>query len=544
MQPSSLVLLPPLIVIVLATTTRRILLSLFAGIIIAALIVQNFNIVSSVVFIGSRLWNVSELYKLASWKLFWTSSNLFICIFLVILGVLSEMIRFSGAAHAYGSFVLKKLKTVRSIEVATILLSLVFFIDDYFNCLTVSSVMKPITDKFKIPRLKLAFLINSIAAPLAILAPLSSWVANIVAQLKNSGVSATGAKLIAVDPYYLYITSIPFMLYAVLIVATLGYIVFTRVSYGILKYHEDRAQQSGDLFGGKRPKKADKTVLTSLNGHNSDITDFIAPLFLLFVSVIGWLFYTGEWQYLGGSRTLLEAVQQANIYAAFFVGGMWTTFLSFIYFLIRKRLLFTDINAIVYEGFWSIASSIITLLCIWTLSEIFVKDLGTGQYLASFVAGRVDIAMFPCIFFMVSVVIASLMGTAWGTIGMLIPLALPMFVSVAGLPAPVLVESIPLLPALIGAIISGSIVGNHVSPIADVMLISSSSVGADHMDLVKSQMSLAVPTVISSSLGFLLLGLIYQSQGLMLSLLISLVVSVVLNFIFIQSLQWVDSTRR
>lgn len=530
--------MPPLIVVILAMFTRRILLSLSIGIMSAALIACDFVPSMAINLAIKRFWDVTEFYKTTSFDTFWTCSNLFIVGFLLFLGILITMIQVAGAAYAYGNFVAKKITTKQGAEYASLLLSTLFFIDDYFSCLTVGSVMQPITDRFNIPRAKLALLAGIVVAPLATLFPISSWVAEVVGQFRNSGISSLIGNNVTViaDPFSVYLMMIICLLYPIIMLVSVIYIIGMRVSYGVLAEHDFYAQNN-NLLGGKAPLLIKTQELPVALQETSSLADFLVPIFLLFTFVLGWIFYTGGWFCCGGTRTLLEAVQNANIYAGLFVGGMAAVVGSCIFLLLRKRFTIFDLPSIIKNGVQVMGSSIFMLFLIWTFSSMLSKDLETGQYLAQIFLGKFTITLLPAMFFLIAALISTLIGTAWGTIGMLIPLVVRMVPPFLNLSVPLYLPDAPILLPVLGAIISGSIVGNHLSPVADIMVMASMSAGAYHLDAVKSFISIALPTACSSLVAFLSVGYLLGKYGLLMSVGISIGIGIVMNIILLHLLQ-------
>lgn len=515
MPQSWFVLVPPCVVIILATLTRRIQFSLFMGIITAALVVNNFVLFDSIKYVGQRLYQVVEVDKLTSFSSFLGCSNLFIVLFLILLGIIITMIRYSGAAHAYGNYVVKRIKTPQGVERASLLLSSFFFIDDYFSCLTVGSVMQPIADSLKVPRVKLALLVNAVAAPFAILFPLSSWIAELVAQFRNSGVclGQHSKQLIIADPLGIYISAIPFMIYAITMIVAVWFIVLRRVSFGIFLRHEVIARKTGELFGGKMPLNRRLNDVSDDKKRSSSVIDFIVPLVSLFVFVIGLLLWFGESTLFGGENSLFLAIQSSNIFAAFFFGGLAAVVLTGVLYLVRKRIVFAELLPIVHEGFSLMSGSLVMLLFIWTFSRMLRADLQAGNYIAQLLLGRVDAPLLPLMFFGLTGFTAMMIGTAWGTIGIMLPLSLEMVPVFLGLTPPVALADIPMLSAVLGAVISGSIIGMHMSPIADVMVMTATSVGSYHLDLVRGQISVTLPVIVASALGYLSAGYVMLEYG-------------------------------
>lgn len=541
-----LVVLPPLIVIVLATITRRVMFSLLLGIVSAALIVKDFQIYPACSLMLERIGRTTELYKFTSWELFWTGDRIFLCFFLIFLGIIITMIRYSGAAYAYSNFVVNKIKNARGAESSSLFLSIFFFIDDYFSCVTVGSVMQSVTDQFRVPRVKLAYMVNTAAAPLVVLIPLSSWAAWIIVQLRSSGVSLTAdsAKTVLVaEPFYYYLASIPFFFYAIIAFVALWYVVLSRTSYGIIRKHELYAQKTGELFGGKMPIAWRDAEVSLERQNKSSIIDFIFPVLMLFVLIIGWVLVSGGWLWQG--RGFMDALQHSDMSPGFFFGGLGACILSFIFFLSRGTLSLKEIRPIIKEGAWLLGSSIMMLILIWTLSKMLRDDLQTGNYLAQYLVGHLHVALFPVIFFIMAALISSLMGTAWGTMGILIPTALQMLTAfVSGGHGAVTLAAVPMFLPLLGAVVTGSIVGNHLSPISDVMVISATSVGAYHLDLVRAQMAMVVPLVIASIAAFATSGLmIYNDCAVWAAALGSMAVGVGLMIVQYQVLSFINKVQ-
>lgn len=524
-------LLPPCIVIALASLTGRIRFALMFGIFSAGLVLHDFDLVLAVTTSCKRIFEVSELGLLVSWQSFWAGSNLFIMLFLFLLGILMAIIQHSGGAYAYATLMSKRLKTKAQVEGATIGMALVFFIDDYFNILTVGSVMRSLTDRFKVPRVKLGFLINAIAAPLAVIVPVSSWVVEIVGQLRNSGISMqqTHHTLLVADPFSMFLSMIPYQLYSLITIATLAIMVWAGWSFGVIAHHEKIAQKGENLFGGKTPVSERVQVLSEAKKAQCSLADFIVGLAVLITSVFGLILLFGNHWAAGGDNDIFGALKQANIYAAFFFGGLCAVLTSFAFSTARSKLALSDTFLLIKEGIDVMGSSIATLLLMWTLSGMLSRELQTGSYIASMMSGSMTVAYMPVLFFLVAVGMSSLMASAWGTIGMLVPLVLPMFGSLLNLVPPFALTDLSFLPLVLASIVSGALVGNHMSPVADVMLMSALSAGSYHWDLVKTQMMFAFPAMLSTAVAFLVAGLLFEQYGAPLTLLASLSVGFLLN---------------
>ncbi len=542
---SWIVVAPPLIVILLATITKRILFALALGIVSASLIVADGNIIDACSYGLKRLVMTTQLEQVTSWATFLSCSNLFVMLFLLLLGVLITIIRRSGAAYAYGDFVMRRISSAKGAQIASLLLSNLFFIDDYFGGITIGSVMQPITDRFSVPRVKLALLVSSLAAPLAILVPLSTWVADLIGQLRNSGVGLdnTGT-IISCDPYSFYLSAIPFMMYAIILVGSVWYMVATGTSYGLVARHERYARATGELFGGKIPVARHVVDASDERKKTSTILDFMLPIALLFVLTVIGVLWTGDWYYFGGLNDFVATLQNARIFFSLFTGGLCAVLITIIYYVTRKRITIAELPQLIREGGMLMFGSLGMLLFIWTLSGIIRDDLKTGVYLADLLVGQVQAAFFPLMFFALAAFISTLIGTAWGALGILIPLAFDMVPAFLSLPLPIDIVQVPLLSALLGAIICGSVVGNHMSPIADVIVMSATSAGAYHLDLVRSQIQLTVPTVFASLLAYYIVGLTLDSSGSLVSAVSGICGGLVANVFFLHLLQWIDIKRK
>ncbi len=519
-----LALVPPLVVVILAGITKNVRISVGVAILSAGLIATEFSIPNALQVIGARFWEVLELKTLTSWVAFEHCSYLPICGFLLLLGIIIELIQQSGGAYAYGNFIITKLKSAKNVQRASLLLSLVFSMDDYFSSLTVGAVMRPVTDQFRIARVKLALLVNVLASPLAVLFPFSSWGGQIITSLQQAGVGIAGASqtLVIQDPFSLYLAGIPFLFYPLMAMLAIWFMVGRGFSFGLLAKHETIAAKTGNLFAGKvsvtrQPPKG------SNNRSQAAVGDFLLPIFSLIFSVIGF--------YLNGSTIFLALIK----------GGLLTVIFSMLFLCIRGHIGLSDLPGIIKQGILLMAPCVLVVVLIWTLSTLLKEDLRTGSYLASLIGQHFPVVFLPALFFLAAVLISATMGSAWGTIGTLMPIAVPMLVSLSGVITPVTPGQILLLLPLIGAIISGAVSGNHLSPISDVMFMSATSSGAYHLDLVKVMVSFAIPVVIATFCAFLCAGFLTMlGYGVLATVLISLAVGCALNFSVISVLHWLS----
>ena len=546
MQTSWLVVVPPLVVILLAFLTRKILSSLFCGVFVALLILHKWVVTDACFAIIVRLWKTTELGSISSLQTFWQASNLCIMLFLLLVGILIMMIRSSGGAYAYGNFVMRYLKLPYHAEMATLILSLFFFIDDYLSSISVGSVMQTVTDRFQIPRVKLALLVNSMAAPLVVIVPVSSWVAHITMQLKNTGINLenTTTTLLIADPFHMYLRVIPYLFYSFAVIAVLWFIVVRRISYGTLYKHEEIAAKTGNLFAGKTSVTQRTRELSVNELQGSSLADFLVPVGSLFASVALTILYFGNWRLFGGNNGFITALRSTQIAPALCTAAAMTVFISMLFLVFRKRLTLVQLPMIILDGIRLMISSVIMLALVWTLSELLKNDLATGNYLANLFIGQLNISYFPAVFFLLTAITTTLMGSAWGAISIYIPIALPMLVTLSGVQVPVELLALPLMIPLLGAIVSGAVVGNHLSPIADNTLMAATSSGAYVIDVVKSQISFTVPIACATALGYLLAGsMVTAGYASLWVIMCSLSVIIIVSCIYFSLIQLLKSKR-
>lgn len=529
MDSSWIVLIPPLLVIFLATISRKMVPSLLLGILSAALIVSDGEPLAALKLAGQRIFSVSELGLLRSFDCLSTGSYIFICFFLLFLGIIIELIIASGGAFAYAQEIKKRVSSARALEGALLFMTHLFFIDDYFNSLTVGSVMRPLTDQFKIPRIKLGLIINTVAAPLALIVPISSWVADVVMQLRQAGVSALPTNgiapscaplcanklsscLIAIEPFSLFLLVIPCIFYSFIQIGSLWFLVLNNLSFGILAEHQKIAEQTANLFGGKSPV-IERRSGTQRNPGQSRLRDFILPLGLLLGFIAGGIMLWGT-----GKMALVLALSAAG-----------STAVSMIYFLVSGTFSAKALGKLSYEGILATLPSVKVLILIWTMSSFLRYDLHTGNYLAALLIGKISLQYLPVLFFLVGSLISTLMGSAWGAIGILVSIALPMFASYYEALLPLSVAQAPLMLPLIGALLSGALVANHCSPLADILLMSATSSGSYHIDLIKAQISFCFSGIIVTASMFLLAGFLITSCGYLVTTAICLLLGLGLN---------------
>ncbi|ART77886.1 Na+/H+ antiporter NhaC family protein [Sutcliffiella horikoshii] len=507
-------LIPPVLAILMVILTRRVLLSLGVGILAAALLVANFNPVATVTLIWDTVLGL--FYSVDDSELnLW---NIYILAFLLILGIITAYISITGGSRAFADWAQTKIKTRRGSKFLTAILGIIIFIDDYFNALAVGQISRPLTDRYKVSRAKLAYLIDSTSAPICVISPVSSWGAviigiigtNVIAEQNISGMTAIGA-FMEIIPMNLYVFSALIMIFLV------SYFNF---NIGPMKKHEDLAMKTGQLYDPNKevPGELSDELPTSTKGT---IGNLVWPIVALFVGVIGAMLWLGA-SALEGEVTLLGIFENTDPSAALFYGGLFALIVSLV-------LLFSQIskggvsNKVVGRGFLegskSMLPAIYILLFAWTIAGL-IGELQTGEYIAEQVQNsNMNIAFLPVVIFIIAGFTALATGTSWGTFTLLLP--------IAGQIAAATDVSI-LLPAL-AAVLAGAVFGDHCSPISDTTILSSTGAGCNHIDHVMTQLPYALICAAVSIVGYIVLGL---TGSTLLGLLVVVVAFVIIGFSF------------
>lgn len=445
-------LIPPLLAIILAFITKEVYSSLFIGVAVGALLYSGFHPWDSFV-------NFFEIMK--------NSMNLNILIFDVLLGMIIVLMAKSGGSAAYGKWAGTKIRTKRSALLATMGLGVLIFVDDYFNCLTVGSVMRPVTDQQKVSRAKLAYIIDATAAPVCIIAPISSWAAAV-----NSYVPADAG----ISGFQLFLRTIPYNLYAILTLVMVFFICFTGFDFGLMKKHEENAAK-GDLFtsGGDEFEQVSEDEVNP----GGKVMDLVLPVAMLIVSAIGAMIYTG---YLGGAKDIITAFSGCDAETSLIFATMVTIFFMMLLYLPRKVVDFKGFMESLVEGFKLMIPAITILIFAWSL-----KGIGDAMGLAEFVGGIVgenaSASIFiPVVLFAVAIFLSFSTGTSWGTFAILVPIATGMFAGNT---------SLEMMIISVSAVLAGAVCGDHVSPISDTTVMSSAGAQSNHLNHVSTQMQYA-----------------------------------------------------
>lgn len=462
-------LIPPIIAIVLALLTKEVYLSLFVGIFSGSLLYTFFQPVATV----SKTFELMISKVADSW-------NVGIILFLVMLGIMVSMMNKAGGTRAYGEWACRKIKSRTGASLATFALGAMIFVDDYFNCLTVGSVMRPVTDKQKVSRAKLAYLIDATAAPICIIAPISSWAAAV------TSVAPEGEGL------SLFIKSIPFNFYALLSIIMIIAITLMKFDYGPMKIHEKNAA-NGDLFTSG-VKQEDETEAGAVNAKGK-VIDLILPVIVLIVFCVVGIVYTGG--FFDGVD-FMTAFVDCDASLGLVLGSFVAVAFTFFFYLLRKKLSFIELTGTFTEGFKAMVPAILILTFAWTLSGI-TQELGAKVFVAEFVRNNAAGLswMLPAIIFLIAAGLAFATGTSWGTFGILLPIVCAVFPS-----------GDIMMVLSISACLAGAVCGDHCSPISDTTIMASAGARCDHMNHVSTQLPYALTVAAVSFVGFLLSGLI------------------------------------
>ena len=471
-------ILPPIVAITLALITKEVFISLLIGILTGTLLYTN----------GHVLQAVTSMFDLMVQKM---GENGYILIFLALLGALVAVITMAGGSHAYGTWAAKKIKTRAGAMLSTSLLGAVIFIDDYFNCLTVGTVMKPLTDQHKISRAKLAYLIDATAAPVCIIAPISSWAAAVSSQIGEIGGNGMSA----------FLHSIPYNLYAILTIVMVLLLCLTQRDFGPMAKQERRAQESGIPYDYTEHKNAEGELSNLSIKKDGRIYDLVIPIASLIIGSIAAMLYFGGFGRVGEDGTRIsvgQAFGATDAAKALTLGGFFALLIAFCLFVCKRSLSLKEFFDGVLTGFKSMIGAMIVLILAWSLSGVCRDLLQTGTYVGNLVASsNLPLWLLPAIIFLVSGILAFATGTSWGTFGILIPIVLDIVARTDS----------TLLFAVIGATLAGAVYGDHCSPISDTTILSATGAGCHLLTHVTTQAPYATIVAIICCAGYLVYGI-------------------------------------
>ena len=488
-------LLPPIVAIVLALISKEVYSSLFLGCLVGALLYTQFAPWDTIVtLVGADYGIISVLAD---------GGNMGIIVFLVTLGIMVDLMNKGGGSEAFGRWAKKTVHTRCGAQLLTMLLGVLIFVDDYFNCLTVGAVMRPVTESHKISRAKLAYLIDATAAPVCMIAPVSSWAAAVSGYVQSPSINGIE----------LFLKQIPWNYYCLLTLLMIVVISVLNIDYGSMLTHEYNAQVKDDLFTTPERPFAGADDYEAPSKGKSSVLDLLVPVIVLIAVCIISLVYSGG--YFDGGMTFMEAFSAAEAGPALAIGGLIGCVFTFVYFWLRGAIGFEKSMESVPQGFIQMIAPILILTFAWTLCSFTRNAMYSADFVSNAMANVGDLRMFlPAIIFIIGAAIGFATGTSWGTIGIMAPIVVSVFNY----------DAEPILCTIgLAAACSGGVMGDHCSPISDTTIMASAGAHCYHLNHVFTQIPYALTVAGVSFVSFILAGLI---QNVFVNLLIAVVLMV------------------
>ncbi|WP_339386419.1 Na+/H+ antiporter NhaC family protein [Vibrio caribbeanicus] len=509
---SPLSLLPPLIALSLAIITRRVLLSLGVGIVLGALLLNQYSPIDTLKYTGSQVSSVFiEDGGINTW-------NMSIVGFLVLLGMMTALLTLSGGTRAFAEWAQCRVKSKRGSKLLAAFLGVFIFVDDYFNSLAVGAISRPVTDRFYVSRAKLAYVLDSTAAPMCVIMPASSWGAYIMTIIGGILVSHGITEYSALGAY---VRLIPMNFYAIFALLMVFAVAWFGLDVGKMRDHEIAASR-GEGFNQKHPEEFEQArdLNEELDIRESDagkVSDLILPIVMLIIAMVVSMLYTGglALKENGKEFTLLGAFENTDVGTSLIYGGLVGLAIALIT-VVKQKIALTEIGRTLWIGAKSMFGAILILIFAWTIGSV-IGDMNTGKYLSTLAHGNISPQWLPVILFLLSGLMAFSTGTSWGTFGIMLPIAGDM----AG------ATDLALILPMLSAVLAGSVFGDHCSPISDTTILSSTGARCDHIDHVATQLPYSLSVALISCCGFITLGLT-SSVGA--ALLISAIAFIVVCF--------------
>ena len=486
MDHGLLSLVPPVLALVMVMITRKVLPSLGVGIIVGALMINQTEEQFINAAISDILSIVTGIFYVDGGVNTW---EFYIILFLFSLGIIAAMITMSGGARAFGEWAQTKVKTRVGAQLTAGFLGILIFIDDYFNSLTVGNVSRPITDRHRVSRAKLAYNVDSTAAPICVVSPISSWGAYIITIiggiLVTHGVTEYGA-------LQAFLIIAPMNFYALIAILLVFAVAWFKLDFGSMRTHERRAIETGEVLDhAKGPVPGESGQVEAVS--EGKVRDLLIPILTLVVMTVLFMITTGI-QGTEGSPSLLATFENTDVAAALLYGGLVSLLVTLI-LNATHRFSVKQYATGIWAGIQSMLPAVYILLFAWTIIEI-IGELGTGEYLASLVDGSIPVGYLPAILFIIGGFMAFSTGTSWGTFGIMLPIAGDIAAA----------TDISLLLPMMAAVLAGAIFGDHCSPISDTTILSSTGAGSHHIDHVMTQLPYALIAGLISTVLFLILG--------------------------------------
>ncbi|WP_455662127.1 Na+/H+ antiporter NhaC family protein [Pradoshia sp.] len=502
MENSIYALLPPLIAIIMVVLTRKILLSLGVGIIASAFMLADFKFGET----AAITWDAAKGIFISDGAL--NLSNIYIIAFLLLLGVITVFISVCGGSRAFGEWAMKRVKTKTGAQLVAAVLGILIFIDDYFNALAVGQIARPITDRQKVSRAKLAYIIDSSSAPICVISPVSSWGAYIIALL---GIIFAQHQYTEYGAFTAFLQMSVMNYYAIAAIAMVFIVAFRSWNIGSMKVHENRAALKGELFDPAKsiPGELKEKLETSRKGS---VYDLIVPILTLIIGTVAAMIWTG-FAAVSGKVTVLTVLENTDVTKSLVIGGLLGLIAALIMFA-KQVFYHKAINGNVFgksfvQGIVTMLPAVYILLLAWMLVDL-ISRLQVGAYLAGLVQqSNLPIAFLPIMLFLVAGIMTFATGTSWGSFGILLPIAGEIAVAT---------DAAMMLPAM-AAVLAGAVFGDHCSPISDTTILSATGAGSNLIDHVMTQLPYALICAVVSMVGYVVLGL---TENMWISLLVVL----------------------
>jgi tetracycline resistance efflux pump len=508
MDHGILSLLPPVLALVLVLITKRVLLSLGVGILTGALMIHQ----TEDMFVNAAILDIFTIVT----NIFVTEEGIntwefYIILFLLLLGMIAALITITGGGRAFGEWAMKRVKTRIGAQFTAAFLGVIIFIDDYFNSLTVGNVSRPLTDRHRISRAKLAYVVDSTAAPMCVISPVSSWGAYIIAII--GGILTTHG-VVQYEALQAFLLIAPMNFYAVFAIIAVFAVAYWKLDIGPMRDHEIRAVESGELVDHSKGAIPGENTEASPQAEGK-VADLLIPILTLVAATVFFMVVTGI-QATEGAPSLLATFENTDVAAALLYGGL-ISFASALLLSFMRKVSVKHIGFGMWSGIKSMLPAIYILIFAWTIIEI-IDGLGTGEYLAAQVDTFIPVALLPALLFLIAGFMAFSTGTSWGTFAIMLPIAGDIAAA----------TDITMMLPVLAAVLAGSIFGDHCSPISDTTILSSAGAGSHHIDHVLTQLPYAVLIGITATASFLTLGF---TGSTLLGLLTGIIVLAVILFV-------------
>lgn len=482
-------IIPAVLMLVLVLLTRNVLISLGTGILIGALFIHDFAILDSI----REIWTI--FYEIFILDGALNTGNILLIAFLLLLGMMTAFLQASGGSRAFGEWMIKRVKTRRGAQIMTPVLGLVIFIDDYFNSLAVGQIARPLTDRHKVSRAKLAYFIDSTSAPITVISPISSWGAYIIGIL--GGLFAANG-ITDIQPLEAFIQMIPLNLYALSALLLVFLVAYFKMDIGPMRTHEQRAIETGKLLNPEKDNVPGDLGDTFAPHKDGKVFHLIVPIAMLIVATVVSMIITGA-KASEGDITILTTFANTDVNLSLFIGGLSAVLTGLVFHLQQEEPRSNGLSIFI-EGIKTMLPAIYILVLAWMIGSI-IGTLETGEYLAQIVNdASISASLLPFLFFLIAGVMAVSTGTSWGTFGIMLPIAAEVAV---------ITDINMLLPSL-AAVLAGSVFGDHCTPISDTTILSSIGAGSNHIDHVLTQLPYAILAAVAASIGYLIIGVTNQ----------------------------------